>query len=138
MRSPCSAPPPRPSRRRTSTAPWPSPWRASNRCRSAPRPPACVCAAMSPPCWDAPYEGEIAPAKVAEVSKALYEIGCYEISLGDTIGVGTPLKAKRMLEAVSREVPMDKLAAHFHDTYGQALANLYAVLEEGIAVVDSS
>src|SRR5690554_4654708 len=71
-----------------------------------------------------PYEGEIAPAKVAEVSKALYEMGCYEVSLGDTIGVGTPLK--------------DKLAAHFHDTYGQALANLYAVLEEGIAVVDSS
>ncbi|MFB9146155.1 hydroxymethylglutaryl-CoA lyase [Halomonas alkalicola] len=85
-----------------------------------------------------PYEGEIAPAKVAEVSKALYEMGCYEISLGDTIGVGTPLKAKRMLEAVSREVPMAQLAAHFHDTYGQALANLYVVLEEGIAVVDSS
>ncbi|WP_300272357.1 hydroxymethylglutaryl-CoA lyase [Halomonas sp.] len=85
-----------------------------------------------------PYEGEIAPAKVAEVSKALYEMGCYEISLGDTIGVGTPLKAKRMLEAVSDEVPMAHLAAHFHDTYGQALANLYAVLEEGIAVVDSS
>ncbi|MBE0490435.1 MAG: hydroxymethylglutaryl-CoA lyase [Halomonas sp.] len=85
-----------------------------------------------------PYEGEIAPAKVAEVAKALYEMGCYEVSLGDTIGVGTPLKAKRMLEAVSREVPMDKLAAHFHDTYGQALANLYAVMEEGIAVVDSS
>lgn len=85
-----------------------------------------------------PYEGEIAPAKVAEVSKALYEMGCYEISLGDTIGTGTPLKAKRMIEAVSRCVPMDRLAAHFHDTYGQALANLYAVLEEGIAVVDSS
>ncbi|MDY7115160.1 hydroxymethylglutaryl-CoA lyase [Halomonas sp. SSL-5] len=85
-----------------------------------------------------PYEGEIAPAKVAEVSKALYEMGCYEISLGDTIGTGTPLKAKRMIEAVSRDIPMDKLAAHFHDTYGQALANLYAVLEEGIAVVDSS
>jgi hydroxymethylglutaryl-CoA lyase len=85
-----------------------------------------------------PYEGEIAPAKVAEVAKALYEMGCYEVSLGDTIGVGTPLKAKRMLEAVSREVPMAQLAAHFHDTYGQALANLYAVLEEGISVVDSS
>ncbi|MFY0990609.1 hydroxymethylglutaryl-CoA lyase [Halomonas sp. C05BenzN] len=85
-----------------------------------------------------PYEGEIAPAKVAEVAKALYEMGCYEVSLGDTIGVGTPLKAKRMLEAVSREVPIAQLAAHFHDTYGQALANLYAVLEEGIAVVDSS
>ncbi|MBB3183305.1 hydroxymethylglutaryl-CoA lyase [Halomonas fontilapidosi] len=85
-----------------------------------------------------PYEGEIAPAKVAEVSKALYDMGCYEVSLGDTIGTGTPLKAKRMIEAVSRDVPMDKLAAHFHDTYGQALANLYAVMEEGIAVVDSS
>lgn len=85
-----------------------------------------------------PYEGEIAPQKVAEVSKTLFEMGCYEISLGDTIGVGTPLKAKRMLEAVNRHIPMEKLAAHFHDTYGQALANLYAVLEEGIAVVDSS
>ncbi|PMR72580.1 hydroxymethylglutaryl-CoA lyase [Billgrantia endophytica] len=85
-----------------------------------------------------PYEGEIAPAKVAEVSKALYEMGCYEVSLGDTIGVGTPLKAKRMIDAVRREIPIDKLAAHFHDTYGQALANLYAVLEEGIGVVDSS
>ncbi|TDR56733.1 hydroxymethylglutaryl-CoA lyase [Halomonas ventosae] len=85
-----------------------------------------------------PYEGEIAPAKVAEVSKALYEMGCYEVSLGDTIGTGTPLKAKRMIEAVSRDIPMDQLAAHFHDTYGQALANLYAVMEEGIAVVDSS
>lgn len=85
-----------------------------------------------------PYEGEIAPDKVAEVSKALYEMGCYEVSLGDTIGTGTPLKAKRMIEAVSRDIPMEKLAAHFHDTYGQALANLYAVLEEGIAVIDSS
>ncbi|MBZ9556776.1 MULTISPECIES: hydroxymethylglutaryl-CoA lyase [unclassified Modicisalibacter] len=85
-----------------------------------------------------PYEGEIAPARVAEVAKALYEMGCYEVSLGDTIGTGTPLKAKRMLEAVSRDIPMAKLAAHFHDTYGQALANLYAVLEEGIAVIDSS
>lgn len=85
-----------------------------------------------------PYEGEIAPAKVAEVSKILFEMGCYEISLGDTVGVGTPLKAKRMLEAVSKHLPINKLAAHFHDTYGQALANLYAVLEEGIAVIDSS
>ncbi|SHK60162.1 hydroxymethylglutaryl-CoA lyase [Halomonas caseinilytica] len=85
-----------------------------------------------------PYEGEIAPARVAEVSKALFDMGCFEVSLGDTIGTGTPLKAKRMLAAVARDVPMDKLAAHFHDTYGQALANLYAVLEEGIAVIDSS
>ncbi|RAH38032.1 hydroxymethylglutaryl-CoA lyase [Halomonas sp. SL1] len=85
-----------------------------------------------------PYEGEIAPARVAEVARALHEMGCYEVSLGDTIGTGTPLKAKRMLEAVTRDVPMERLGAHFHDTYGQALANLYAVLEEGIAVIDSS
>lgn len=85
-----------------------------------------------------PYQGEIDPAQVAAVSRALLDMGCYEISLGDTIGKGTPLKAKRMLEAVAREVPMDRLAAHFHDTYGQALANLYAVLEEGVAVIDSS
>ncbi|WFF41222.1 hydroxymethylglutaryl-CoA lyase [Salinicola endophyticus] len=85
-----------------------------------------------------PYESEVAPQQVAEVSRALYEMGCYEISLGDTIGVGTPLKAKRLLDAVSRDIPRDKLAAHFHDTYGQALANLYAVLEEGISVIDSA
>ncbi|MEG3116124.1 hydroxymethylglutaryl-CoA lyase [Salinicola sp. 4072] len=85
-----------------------------------------------------PYEGEVAPARVAEVSTALYEMGCYEVSLGDTIGVGTPLKAKRLLEAVAHDIPMNKLAAHFHDTYGQALANLYAVLEEGIGVIDSA
>ena len=85
-----------------------------------------------------PYEGDIAPEQVAKVAKALAELGCYEISLGDTIGVGTPLKAKRMLEAVAAEVPIEKLAAHFHDTYGQALANLYAVLEEGISVIDAS
>ncbi|OHZ03686.1 hydroxymethylglutaryl-CoA lyase [Salinicola sp. MIT1003] len=85
-----------------------------------------------------PYEGEVAPARVAEVSKALHEMGCYEISLGDTIGVGTPLKARRLLEAVTKEIPIDHLAAHFHDTYGQALANLYAVLEEGIGVIDSA
>lgn len=85
-----------------------------------------------------PYEGEIAPAQVAHVAKALLDMGCYEISLGDTIGVGTPLKAKKMLAEVSKQVPVDKLAAHFHDTYGQALANLYAVLEEGVAVIDTS
>lgn len=85
-----------------------------------------------------PYEGDVAPAKVAEVAKALYEMGCYEVSLGDTIGTGTPLKAKRMVETVARDIPLDKLGAHFHDTYGQALANLYAVLEEGVSVVDSS
>lgn len=85
-----------------------------------------------------PYEGEIAPAAVASVAKALYSMGCYEISLGDTIGVGTPLKAKRMVEAVAEHVPIERLAAHFHDTYGQALANLYAVLEQGVGTIDSS
>lgn len=85
-----------------------------------------------------PYAGDINPAQVAAVSRALLDMGCYEISLGDTIGKGTPLKAKKMLEAVAKEVPMDRLAAHFHDTYGQALTNLYAVVEEGVAVIDSS
>nr|WP_067291153.1 hydroxymethylglutaryl-CoA lyase [Marinobacterium profundum] len=85
-----------------------------------------------------PYAGDIAPAQVAAVSRELLDMGCFEISLGDTIGTGTPVKAKRMLEAVAREVPISQLAAHFHDTYGQALANLYAVLEEGLAVVDAS
>lgn len=85
-----------------------------------------------------PYEGEIAPEQVAKVAKDLADMGCYEISLGDTIGTGTPLKAKQMLEAVVKHVPVERLAAHFHDTYGQALANLYAVLEEGVAVLDAS
>ncbi|MFY0663271.1 MAG: hydroxymethylglutaryl-CoA lyase [Natronospirillum sp.] len=85
-----------------------------------------------------PYEGDIKPEQVAWVAKALLDMGCYEISLGDTIGVGTPLKVKRMLEAVRKQVPVEQLAAHFHDTYGQAVANLYAVLEEGVAVIDSS
>ena len=85
-----------------------------------------------------PYQGDMDPAQVAAVSREMLDMGCYEISLGDTIGVGTPLKAKKMLEAVTREIPVDKLAAHFHDTYGQALANLYAVVEEGIAVIDTS
>ncbi|MDG4721257.1 MULTISPECIES: hydroxymethylglutaryl-CoA lyase [Thalassospira] len=85
-----------------------------------------------------PYEGEIAPEKVAEVSKALYEMGCYEISLGDTIGTGTPTKAQAMIDAVAKHVPVEKLAAHFHDTYGQALANLLAVLQMGVATIDSS
>lgn len=85
-----------------------------------------------------PYEGDIKPAQVATIAKALLDMGCYEISLGDTIGVGTPLKVKRMLDAVRQQVPVEQLAAHFHDTYGQAIANLYAVLEEGVAVIDSS
>jgi hydroxymethylglutaryl-CoA lyase len=85
-----------------------------------------------------PYEGEIAPGKVAEVASALFDMGCYEISLGDTIGVGTPLKTQRMLEACAKRVPIAKLAGHYHDTYGQALANIYASLELGVATFDSS
>jgi isopropylmalate/homocitrate/citramalate synthase len=85
-----------------------------------------------------PYEGEIAPAKVAAVSKALHDLGCEEISLGDTIGVGTPTKAQAMIEAVAAEMPRERLAVHFHDTYGQALANILAALELGIDVVDSA
>ncbi|MFV8783400.1 hydroxymethylglutaryl-CoA lyase [Microbulbifer sp. SA54] len=85
-----------------------------------------------------PYEGDIRADKVAEVSAALLGMGCYEISLGDTIGVGTPEKARRMIETVARKVPLDKLAVHFHDTYGQALANIYAALQIGIKVVDSA
>ena len=85
-----------------------------------------------------PYEGEVAPAKVAEVAGRLWAMGCYEVSLGDTIGVGTPGKARAMVQAVAERVPLERLAAHFHDTYGQALANLHAVMELGLATVDSS
>jgi len=85
-----------------------------------------------------PYEGEVAPARVAEVAGRLFAMGCYEVSLGDTIGVGTPGKARAMVAAVAERVPVTHLAAHFHDTYGQALANLHAVLELGVATVDSS
>nr|XP_025958837.1 3-hydroxymethyl-3-methylglutaryl-CoA lyase, cytoplasmic [Dromaius novaehollandiae]XP_025958838.1 3-hydroxymethyl-3-methylglutaryl-CoA lyase, cytoplasmic [Dromaius novaehollandiae]XP_025958839.1 3-hydroxymethyl-3-methylglutaryl-CoA lyase, cytoplasmic [Dromaius novaehollandiae]XP_025958840.1 3-hydroxymethyl-3-methylglutaryl-CoA lyase, cytoplasmic [Dromaius novaehollandiae] len=85
-----------------------------------------------------PYEGNITPAKVAEVSKRLYNLGCYEVSLGDTIGVGTPGSMKRMLEAVMKEIPLNALAVHCHDTYGQALANILTAIQMGVAVVDSS
>jgi hydroxymethylglutaryl-CoA lyase len=85
-----------------------------------------------------PYEGAIAPAAVAEVAAALHEMGCHEISLGDTIGVGTPGHTVAMIEAVARRVPLERLAGHFHDTYGQALANVYAALELGVAVFDAS
>ena len=85
-----------------------------------------------------PYEGDIAPAKVAEVSKALFDMGCYEVSLGDTIGVATPRKTQAMIEAVAKVVPVDKLAGHYHDTFGQSLANIYASLELGVATFDSS
>jgi isopropylmalate/homocitrate/citramalate synthase len=85
-----------------------------------------------------PYEGAVEPEAVAEVAKQLDAMGCYEISLGDTIGVGTPGKVKRMIETVARAVPVERLAVHLHDTYGQALANLYAALELGVATADSS
>ena len=85
-----------------------------------------------------PYEGEIDPATVARVARALLDMGCYEISLGDTIGTGTPGKAVRLVETVAAVVPVSRLAVHFHDTYGQALANIHAVLPLGIATVDSS
>ncbi len=85
-----------------------------------------------------PYEGEVAPAAVAEVARKLAEMGCYEVSLGDTIGVGTPSKARAMIAAVAAELPVERLAVHFHDTYGQALANILGALEQGVAVVDSS
>ena len=85
-----------------------------------------------------PYEGGVAAENVARVSKQLFDMGCHEISLGDTIGTGTPGSAQAMIEAVARHVPMERIAVHFHDTYGQALANIYAVLEMGVAVIDSS
>ena len=85
-----------------------------------------------------PYQGEVAVADVVRVARRLHDLGCYEISLGDTIGVGTPAKARAMLAAVAEQVPMSALAVHFHDTRGQALANILACLELGVAVVDAS
>ena len=85
-----------------------------------------------------PYEGEVAPAQVAWVAKELFAMGCYEVSLGDTIGTGTAGKVRHLFNVVGRDVPRNQLAGHFHDTYGQALANIYASLLEGIDVFDSS
>lgn len=85
-----------------------------------------------------PYEGDIAPEQVAAVARELYAMGCYEVSLGDTIGTGTAGATRRLFEMVGAQVPRDKLAGHFHDTYGQAIANIYASLLEGITVFDSS
>ncbi|WP_285445347.1 hydroxymethylglutaryl-CoA lyase [Xanthomonas sp. fls2-241-TYG-148] len=85
-----------------------------------------------------PYQGEVAVADVVNVAERLYRLGCYEISLGDTIGVGTPAKARQMLAAVAGSIPMQALAVHFHDTYGQALANIAACLEQGVRVVDAA
>jgi hydroxymethylglutaryl-CoA lyase len=85
-----------------------------------------------------PYEGEIRPGAVAAVAGTLFDMGCYEVSLGDTIGSGTPIATRRMIEAVARRVPVERLAGHYHDTYGMAIANIYASLEAGVAVFDAS
>jgi hydroxymethylglutaryl-CoA lyase len=85
-----------------------------------------------------PYQGEVAPSAVAHVARRLADMGCYEVSLGDTIGVGTAGKTQRMLEVVARDVPVERLAGHFHDTYGQALANILAAMDLGVATFDSS
>jgi hydroxymethylglutaryl-CoA lyase len=85
-----------------------------------------------------PYEGPILPDAVVRVAERLLEMGCYEISLGDTIGVGTPADTKRLLDAVLKRIPVEKIAVHFHDTYGQALANILTSLDYGVATVDSS
>lgn len=85
-----------------------------------------------------PYEGEMPFSKTVELSEKLLELGCFEISLGDTIGVGTPKRAKALCQEVAKSVPISQLAVHFHDTYGQALANIYACLELGVTTIDSS
>jgi hydroxymethylglutaryl-CoA lyase len=89
-------------------------------------------------CLGCPYEGDVAPAQVTRVARALYAMGCYEITIADTIGAGTPGQTRAVIEAVAKHVPVEKLAGHFHDTYGQALANTLAALECGVATFDSS
>jgi hydroxymethylglutaryl-CoA lyase len=85
-----------------------------------------------------PYESDIAPETVARVASRLFAMGCHEISLGDTIGIGTPTKARKLIERVAAEIPLERLALHYHDTYGQALANILACLELGVSVIDSA
>ncbi len=85
-----------------------------------------------------PYEGAIAPEQVASVAKTLFDMGCYEVSLGDTIGVGNPASVRRMIEACARVVPIERLAGHYHDTYGMAIANIHASLQAGMAIFDAS
>jgi hydroxymethylglutaryl-CoA lyase len=85
-----------------------------------------------------PYEGDVSPRKVARVARELAALGCHEISLGDTIGVGVPVKARKLVEEVALDIPIHRLAVHFHDTYGQALATIFACLELGVGIVDSS
>jgi hydroxymethylglutaryl-CoA lyase len=89
-------------------------------------------------CLGCPYEGAVDPAAVVRVARELDAMGCYEITIADTIGVGTPGRTRAVLEAVGRYIPLARLAGHFHDTYGQALANTYAALELGVATFDSS
>ena len=89
-------------------------------------------------CLGCPYEGEVAPAQVSAVARELYAMGCYEVCIADTIGTGTPGKTRAVFDDVARHVPIERLAGHFHDTYGQALANTYAALECGVATFDSS
>jgi hydroxymethylglutaryl-CoA lyase len=89
-------------------------------------------------CLGCPYEGDVAPVQVARVARELYAMGCYEITIADTIGTGTPGKTRAVIEAVAKYIPVEKLAGHFHDTYGQALANTLAALECGVATFDSS
>jgi hydroxymethylglutaryl-CoA lyase len=85
-----------------------------------------------------PYEGAVAPEQVASVAQTLFDMGCYEVSLGDTIGVGNPASVQRMIEACAKRIPIAKLAGHYHDTYGMAIANIYASLQSGMAVFDAS
>lgn len=85
-----------------------------------------------------PYEGDVKPQAVADIARQLRDMGCYEVSLGDTIGTGTPARAQRLIDELTRDIPVAMLAGHFHDTYGQALANILAVMEQGVAVFDSS
>lgn len=85
-----------------------------------------------------PYEGRITPEQVVPVAKTLYDLGCYEISLGDTIGAGTPRQTKALIKALAQEMPVAALAGHFHDTYGQALSNIWAAIDEGVSVFDCS
>jgi hydroxymethylglutaryl-CoA lyase len=85
-----------------------------------------------------PYEGDVSPRAVADLADKLYRMGCYEVSLGDTIGVGTPKKIRAVIEAVAKKVPIARIGGHYHDTYGQALANIYASLELGVKIFDSS
>jgi hydroxymethylglutaryl-CoA lyase len=85
-----------------------------------------------------PYEGEVRPEQVADVARQLWDMGCYEVSLGDTVGIGTPARTQRMIEVVGAHLPVEKLGGHFHDTYGQAIANILASLEMGMATFDSS